>query len=99
MLLFADSNRNLTTDNWYTSCLLGLSLLKKGTTIGTLRKDKREIPPQFLPHKDREVGSSIFDYQKDFTLVSYVPKRNKSVVLLSTMHDQGVIDNKTEKPK
>lgn len=100
VLPFADSNRNLTTDNWYTCYPLGLSLLKKGITIvGTLRKDKREIPPQFLPHKDREIGSSIFGYQKDFTLVSYVPKRNKSVVLLSTMHDQGVIDNETEKPE
>ncbi|XP_069669317.1 piggyBac transposable element-derived protein 4-like [Periplaneta americana] len=42
VLPFADSNRNLTTVNWYTSYPLGLSLLKKGITIvGTLRKDKR----------------------------------------------------------
>lgn len=55
------SERNLTTDNWYTSKPLKKWLLEnKITLIGTLRKDKKEIPPEFLLNKKREVYSSIF---------------------------------------
>jgi hypothetical protein len=33
------------------------------------------------------------------TLVSYVPKQNKAVILLSSMHDDDKIDDKTKKPE
>jgi len=36
--------------------------------------------------KTREEKSSIFLFTNDLTMVSYVPKKNKSVVLLSSMH-------------
>lgn len=94
------SSRNLTTDNWYTSYPLAMYLLqKKITLIGTMRKNKREIPTEFLTHKNREVDSVLFGYQKDATLVSYIPKKNKTVFLLSTMHDAGVIDKEINKPE
>lgn len=94
------TNRNLTTDNWYTSLKLATYLLdKKITLLGTMRKNKREIPPEFLPHKNREIESSLFGFQKQATLVSYVPKKNKSVILLSTMHDFAEIDDTTNKPE
>lgn len=76
-----------------------MSLLrKKITCIGTLKKNKREIPVEFLPQRDRVPGSSLFGYQQDITSVSYVPKKNKAVVLLSTMHDKGTLDEHTNKP-
>src|SRR5215510_5531487 len=44
--------RNLTTDNWYTSYPLAVSLLKdKITLVGTLKKNKKEIPVEFLLYK------------------------------------------------
>lgn len=93
------SNRNLTCDNWYSSYPLAKELLEnKITMIGTMKKNKREIPPEFLPHKTRPVGSSLFGFQKNVALVSYVPKKNKSVVLISTMHDDGAIDPVSNKP-
>ncbi|KAG5874625.1 hypothetical protein JTB14_009274 [Gonioctena quinquepunctata] len=48
------------TDNWYTSIEAARMLEEKGLTfVGTLKKNKREIPAAFLPSKAREVGSSI----------------------------------------
>lgn len=92
-------NRNLTCDNWYTSYPLAKDLLKdKVTLVGTLKKNKRELPADFIPNKTRPEGSSVFGFQKDVTLVSYVPKKNRAVILLSTMHDEGSIDTVTNKP-
>jgi len=92
--------RNLTTDNWYTSYPLAVSLLKdKITLVGTLKKNKREIPVEFLPNKKKEVSSSMFGFQKQVTLVSFTPKKNKSVLLLSTMHNDASVDTETKKPE
>lgn len=92
-------NRNLTTDNWYTSHELGQDLLmEKITLLGTMRKNKREIPIEFLPSKNSVPETSLFGFQPETTLVSYVPKPNKAVVLLSTMHDSDDIDPETKKP-
>jgi len=91
-----NSGRNLTVDNWYTSYPLSQELLKKKITIvGTLRKNKKEIPPIFLNSKKREVYSSIFAFQKETTIVSYTPRKNRNVLLLSTMHNDDAIDPST----
>nr|XP_022907230.1 piggyBac transposable element-derived protein 4-like [Onthophagus taurus] len=95
-----NSGRNLTTDNWYSSLTLAKYLLeKKITFIGTLRKNKREIPPEFLPNKNRQPQSSLFGFQQDTALVSYVPRKNKAVILLSTMHDLPEVDEESHKPE
>ena len=95
-----NSNKNVTTDNWYTNIpLLHYLLEKKTTLLGTVRKNKREIPPEFLPTKVRQPGESMFGFQKDKVLVSFVPKRNKAVILVSSMHDSGVMDEATKKPE
>ena len=92
--------RNLTTDNWYTSYTLAISLLQdKITLVGTLKKNKREIPAEFLPNKQKLISSSMFGFQEHATLVYFTPKKNKSVVLLSTMHRDAAVDAKTKKPE
>ncbi|KAG8233265.1 hypothetical protein J437_LFUL009975 [Ladona fulva] len=60
---------------------------KKITLLGTIRKNKREIPSEFQPNKSRKINSSLFGFQKNATLVSYVPWVNKAIILLSSMHD------------
>ena len=51
---------NLTTDNWYTSCTLAMSLLQdKITLVGTLKKNKREISAEFLPNKSRSLHQCL----------------------------------------
>ncbi|GBN06203.1 hypothetical protein AVEN_71654-1 [Araneus ventricosus] len=49
------SGRNLTPDNWYTSCRLAKDLLsEKITIVGTIRKGKRQIPAEFKICKGKE---------------------------------------------
>lgn len=57
------SNRNLTTDNYYTSYELAIYLLENGLTfIGTMKKNKAKIPPQFLNNSTRDISSTIFGF-------------------------------------
>lgn len=96
------TNRNITIDNWFTSVPLALDLLKnhKLTIVGTLRRDKREVPPEFVTTKHKEVYSSRFGFHPEkMTLVSYVPNRKKVVLGLSTMHYDKKIDESTGEQK
>lgn len=91
------TGRNVTMDNWYNSIPLATELLKthKLTVVGTLRKNKREIPTCFLDIKKRTVNSTVFGYGKDILLTSYVPKKTKNVLMISTMHEHGIIDSES----
>lgn len=94
------TKRNITADNWFSSVELVDKLLEHNLTyVGTMRKNKREIPSEFLPKKEREVGSTLFGFVKDKTLASYVPKRNSSVVMISSMHHDNSIDDTSGKPE
>jgi hypothetical protein len=70
---------------------------KKLTIIGTLRNNKPEIPIEFHSNKSREVGSSLFGFQDYLALVSFVPKQNKAVLLLSLTHHDNLVDQKSGK--
>ncbi|CAB4059854.1 unnamed protein product [Lepeophtheirus salmonis] len=57
----------------------GLRLLKrKISMVGTVRKNKPELPPALLASKEKEVFSSKFAFTPTTTLVSYLPKKNKN---------------------
>lgn len=62
-----------------------------------MRKNKKEIPVDFQPHKNKATQSSLFWFQKDIMIISFTPKKNKSVILLSTMHNDTLLDNRTKK--
>lgn len=82
------TNRNITMDNWFTSVNLVKKMLEcKLTCVGTMKKNKREIPPQFINVKGQKEFSSQFAFDKELTLLSYVPKKNKCIILLSSMHE------------
>ncbi|CAH1995715.1 unnamed protein product [Acanthoscelides obtectus] len=81
------THRNITADNWFTSIELVNLLKSKGLTyVGTIKKNKGEIPVSFLPNKQRSIGSSLYGFTSDITLLSYVPKKYKAVLLVSSMH-------------
>ena len=44
-----------------------------------MKQNKREIPQEFKPARQRDENTSILGFTKDLTVVSYVPKKNKSV--------------------
>ena len=41
--------------------------------------------------------TTLFGYRQDATLCSYVPKKNKAVILLSTMHKTGEVSDRDDK--
>jgi len=92
--------RILTADNFFTSINLALILFQKNINyIGTVRKNKKELPIELLANKNRPVDSSMFCFNNSLTLISYVPRKNKAVILLSTFHHEKNIDEDTKKPE
>lgn len=90
------SGRNITADNWFTDYDLVKELAsKKLSYVGTIRKNKPQIPPEFTATRQRAPQTSLFGFQKDATLVSYVPKKYKNVLLISSLHNDGNIDEET----
>ena len=97
------SNRNITTDNWFTTIPLAESLLKdfKLTTIGTVKRNKPEFPEDFtrVSYEKRKNNSSLFVFNNDLSAVSYKTKANKLVVVLSTMHNDAKENVQSKKPE
>ncbi|XP_039550046.1 piggyBac transposable element-derived protein 4-like, partial [Pimephales promelas] len=95
------NGHNITCDNFFTSYALGEELLKKKVTmLGTVRKNKPELPSELLAMKNRKVTSSMFAFTEKATVVSYCPKKGKNVLLMSTMHKDAVLsDREDRKPQ
>jgi hypothetical protein len=49
---------------------------KKLTLVGTKKQNKREIPQEFMPARQRDEESSVFGFTNGLTLVS-CPKEKK----------------------
>lgn len=79
--------RNVTCDNFFTSYELAKELKQRNMTIvGTMRKNRKEIPPVLLDTKRQPNYHSeiVFDHTLRLTMVSYVPK--KTEMLFSSVH-------------
>lgn len=89
------TGRNITMDNWFTSVPVAEHLRDdhRLTVVGTVRRDKRELPLVFHDTKELPVNSSIFAFRRQLTTVCYKPKKNKTVILLSTFHEDDGIDS------
>lgn len=95
-----NTNRNVTADNWFSSVELVQELQNRGLTyVGTLKKNQAAIPPSFQASKNRHVKSSLYGFNNDMTLLSFVPKPSKSVILISSMHHCESTDEETGKPE
>lgn len=87
---------NITMDNWFSSLQVAKLMFENGTTmVGTVRKDKREVPRLFREARGNPIYSSKFGFHPPCTLVSYKAKPNKVVILMSTMHNDAAIEADT----
>lgn len=88
----------VTKDSFFTTDELGAELLRrKMAMVGTVRKSKPELPPQLVTLIRREERSSVFAHTDTHTAVSYVPKKGKNVVLMSTKHREAAISQEAHK--
>lgn len=60
-------------------------------------KNKRKLPTSFVKPKDKPVYSSTFGFQENCNLVSYIPKKNKVVILTSSLQNDNKIDPESGK--
>ena len=95
--------RNITTDNYFTSLGLARDLLKakKATLVGIIRSNRVELPNEFVAPAGCELYSLLvrFNETGDSSLVCYKCKKNKVVVVLSTMHVSDITFGKEPKKK
>ena len=92
------SGRNITCDNFFTSIPLARDLLKKKLTlVGTIPKNKPELPRQFTVAKGRDITSTISGFQNDAMIASYCPQKDCLDNMLSTMHTLPEIASNSEK--
>ena len=85
---------NVTTDNYFTSLKLAEELKqKKATILGTIRKQRREVPSTKLIMKDKKLYAfEIFSSPSGCSLTIYKAKKKKVVCILSSMHRNVNID-------
>lgn len=88
----------VTCDNFFTSFPLAEELLKrKMALVGTIRSNKRELPLKLLQLQNRKLLSSRFAFTRTAMAVSYIPKRVKNVLLLSTKHRKPAVSSDEKK--
>lgn len=88
--LFHGSGRNITCDNFFTSYNLASSLMRDHnlSILGTVSKRRRFVPAKFLVVKANfDLSNRLFsDFRTTSQCVRIFQKKNKAVVVLSTMH-------------
>lgn len=96
------NGRNVTCDNFFTSHHLAVELKKRQMTlVGTIRKNRKEIPPILLDMKRKPSYHTSFVFEPNLRafMLSYVPKKRRFVSLLSTYHSSVHIDEHDEEKK
>ena len=66
------------------------------TMVGTVRKSRTELPFELVTTKGRRVLSSQFAFTPTTTMVSYLAKKNKNVLLMSTRHTDAEISDRND---
>lgn len=96
------SDRNVTCDNFFTTYQLAAELHKKRLSVlGTIRQNRVELPPILTNMRKKPVYSTEYVYEPNLQMimVSYVPRKNRCVTLLSTFHRSlHFEDNEKRKP-
>lgn len=99
---YTGKGRNVTIDNFFTDMKVVEKMTERKTTIvGTVRRNKKFLPPPFKAKKNLNLYSSSFAFNPETSamLANYQGHCNKNVVVLSTMHDKpDVSDGEKKEP-
>ena len=88
-----NNGRNITADIFFTSLDLVRKLLENRIAyVGTVRKNKPELPLSFTTTSGRHENSTLFGFQDSVMILSYYPKKGKVVTLMSSLHSQPTVD-------
>ena len=75
---FFNNGRNVTTDNFFTSAKLATQLIQKQTSlVGTLNKNRREVPVSLKKRKEKPHSSKLFKSGDITYLTVYRGKKEK----------------------
>uniref|UniRef100_A0A672YRK9 PiggyBac transposable element-derived protein domain-containing protein n=1 Tax=Sphaeramia orbicularis TaxID=375764 RepID=A0A672YRK9_9TELE len=92
------SGVTVTCDSLVSSFALGEELLQRNVALlGNLRHNKPDLPPQLLRAQGRAAHSSVFAFTRTHTAVSYVPKRGKNILLISTKHREAAVSSREKR--
>ena len=85
--IYFGTGRDIYVDRYFTSHGLVCNLLQQNLTlIGTIMANRCEVLSQFKAAKGREVESTkaLYDHSNKILLLSYVHKRNKNALMMSS---------------
>ena len=94
------SGRSLCADRGFSSMATAEELYENDVTfVGTIMKNRKGLPTAARNVKDRTLLSTDFYWKENSPVMclSYVPKRNKNVLLITTAHDQPITDGGAKK--
>ena len=94
-----DQGRTVAMDNFLTSLSLANRLLQRKTTLlGTINKNRRELPATAKETSGRQLYSTQVFTSGSALLTVFATKKRKSVCLLSTMHQKvEIVDTQKQK--
>lgn len=92
--------QNVTLGSFFTSFDLGEELLKKKLTMTDVivRCSRPELPSDFLISKGRLLHSSTSGFFSSTTIVLYLEKSKRNMLLMSTFHQSPAISHVDRKP-
>ncbi|KAG8222822.1 hypothetical protein J437_LFUL005028 [Ladona fulva] len=80
------SCHNISTDNWFTDFnFIDELKTKKLSNVGTVRKNKRQLPFLFVNVKGRAQYSSMFGFHDGMVLASYPLCKGKNIIFASSL--------------
>ncbi|GBN90560.1 hypothetical protein AVEN_212002-1, partial [Araneus ventricosus] len=92
--------RNVTTDSYFSTVKLCERFKSQSTSlVGTLRRDRIEVPPTEKLGKQNLYSTILYVKYKDITLTVYQGKKNKNILLLSSLHNAVINDDNEKKPE
>ena len=99
---YFETSRDVCTDNFFTIYNLAKLLLeKKLTLLGTVRRQRRDVPRSMVNKMELYNSKFVYNHQDGICLVAYQAKKNKlPVIMLSSSHFEGVVStDEAKKPE